>query len=57
MTRSYAAIQLLKHGPLSLTQFVEITGWPYVKCRETLSHLVDGVGVVIREGGLYRVNA
>jgi len=55
MTRVHAAKQLLAHGPLSLAQFVEITGWPYVKCRKTLGYLVDGCGMVIREAGLYRI--
>ncbi len=29
MTRQYAAIQLLRHGPLSSREFLDITGWPY----------------------------
>jgi len=55
MTRVHAAKQLLAHGPLSLSEFVEITGWSYVKCRKTLGYLVDGCGMVIREAGLYRI--
>lgn len=27
MTRCYAACKLLEHGPLSLREFIEITGW------------------------------
>jgi len=27
MTRTYAAKRLLEHGPLTFSEFVEITGW------------------------------
>ncbi len=39
MTRSYAAYQLLRHGPLTLCEIVEITGWPYRRCVAALSEL------------------
>lgn len=55
MTKKQIAIQLLKHGPLSLAQFVEITGWTYSECRRVLSYLVDDLGEVSRNGGVYEV--
>lgn len=39
MTRAYVARQLLALGPLSLREFVEITGWPYRVCTATLTNL------------------
>ena len=39
MTRAHACTQLLRLGPLSLGQVVEITGWPYKAARYTLKHL------------------
>lgn len=35
MTRPYAAVRLLEHGPLTFGQFRVITGWP--------AHVVDQV--------------
>ncbi len=32
MTRTHAAYQLLRHGPLDLGEFQEITGWKYRAC-------------------------
>lgn len=32
MTRTHAAYQLLRHGPLDLDEFKEITGWKYRAC-------------------------
>lgn len=32
MTRTHAAHQLLRHGPLNLTEFQEITGWTRQSC-------------------------
>lgn len=55
MTRTHAAIQLLAHGPLTLSQFVDITGWPYPVCRGVLSYLVDCLGKASRYGRLYRL--
>lgn len=28
MTRAYAARRLLEHGPLTLREIIEISGWP-----------------------------
>lgn len=40
MTREYAAVQLLRHGPLSLSQFRWITCWPTFKeCHQVLENL------------------
>lgn len=41
MTRTYAALKLLEHGPLTFRQFAEITGWPIPDCRRTLSWLAE----------------
>lgn len=27
MTKRYAALKLLEHGPLTISEFLEITGW------------------------------
>lgn len=40
MTREYAARKLLRHGRLTLAQFVEITGWSRQECRRVLRTLV-----------------
>lgn len=40
MSRDYAAVQLLRHGPLSLSQFRWITCWPSSQeCHEILERL------------------
>lgn len=33
--------QLLRLGPLSLSECVDITGWPYASVRQTVSYLRD----------------
>ena len=53
MTRTHCARQLLAHGPLTLGEFVTITGWPYKACRRVLSYLVDDLGEVSRFGVVY----
>lgn len=53
MTKVHAAIGLLEHGPLSISEFEEITGWGYETCRWVLKYLVDERGVVWRAGGRY----
>lgn len=46
------AQKLLAHGPLSASEFVEITGWPDKAARRTLQWLhQQGVLTVINEGG------
>ena len=39
MTRTYALHQLLKHGPLTLDEMVEITGWPAKQVRSIKNNL------------------
>ena len=41
MTRTYAALKLLEHGPLSRAEFVEITGWRLGTCRALLCRMTD----------------
>ncbi len=36
MTRTYAAYQLLRHGPLNLNEIQEITGWTRQSCVEAV---------------------
>lgn len=40
MTKTHAAVQLLRLGPLSLDDFTAITGWPRHTARITLRWLV-----------------
>ncbi len=49
MPRTYTAKRLLEHGPLTLLQFVEITGWKYSECRKTLSWLQE-CGAIVFDG-------
>lgn len=39
MTRTYAAIQLLRLEPICLSEFVEVTGWKYRACQHILYQL------------------
>ena len=39
MTKHYAARKLLEHGPLSTSEFLEITGWTYASCIKVLARL------------------
>ena len=41
MKRTYAAKRLLEHGPLSMGEFTEITGWKSTQCRRTMRQLVE----------------
>lgn len=50
MTRSYAAKRLLEHGPLSVNEFRQITGWPYFVATRALQTLLDS-GVARRVSG------
>lgn len=36
MTRTHAAYQLLRHGPLNLNELEEITGWTRQSCIEAV---------------------
>ena len=39
MTRTYAAYQLLRHGPLNSGEFMQITGWTWDSCSSVLKRL------------------
>jgi DNA-binding transcriptional regulator GbsR (MarR family) len=45
--RAYIAKRLLEHGPLTLSEFREITGWPTNDATQALFQLADS-GVVRR---------
>jgi hypothetical protein len=55
MTRAHAARMLLAHGPLTMRDFVTITGWPVATCRRVLSYLVDTTGQAMRAHRLYKL--
>lgn len=55
MTRAHAARRLLALGPLTLAEFVEITGWPYRQCVRLLEYLRDHGDIEHERGGLYEV--
>ena len=49
MTRTYAARRLLEHGPLSMAQFKEITGWnPKHSCNTIKALLMSGAVVATK---------
>lgn len=55
MTRTYAAKRLLEHGPLTLREFTEITGWKQDTARTALRHLIEaGVAIFYSEPGCKR---
>lgn len=60
MTRTYAAVQLLRLGPLTRAEFHQITGWGVKKADLTLQQLREK-GVIAYRGtsqrGLYQVAA
>jgi DNA-binding IclR family transcriptional regulator len=41
MTRSYALLKLLEHGPLSRQEIIEITGWTQAQVHSVLQYLVQ----------------
>lgn len=53
MTRTHAAYQLLRHGPLNASDFKEITGWTTYTCEHALKRLRKRgkVRLVTRGGG------
>lgn len=52
MTRTHAAYQLLRHGPLDLGEFQAITGWTPHTCWTALQKLREAGAVrLIRRGG------
>jgi hypothetical protein len=44
MTRSYALLKLLEHGPLSTREIEEITGWTKGRCKEQSATFQKMVG-------------
>lgn len=60
MTRTHAALQLLRLGSLTAPEFIEITGWPRRVALYTLAWMVQ-TGAVEYLGttqrGVYRVPA
>jgi hypothetical protein len=41
MKKTYAAARLLEHGPLTLGEFIEITGWCKGTCEWALGELIS----------------
>ena len=51
MTKHYAARKLLELGPLTMPEFVSITGWKYDTCKKVLYRLrLDGFIRNLRRG-------
>ncbi|RYE43946.1 MAG: hypothetical protein EOP24_26215 [Hyphomicrobiales bacterium] len=60
MTRTHAALQLLRLGPLTRADFIEITGWGVKRADKILQWLRETGRVEYRgtsQRGLYRVAA
>lgn len=55
MTRFYAAVSLFEHGPLTRSEFVEITGWPPGACDKMLARLVDEGRIERLPGRVYAI--
>ena len=55
MSRPYAALRLLEHGPLSLEHFALITGWPYRSCQKVLEQLIDNGAIKRASLGIYQL--
>jgi hypothetical protein len=52
MTKTYAAKKLFEHGPLTLAEFREITGWKEDICWWVLGQLRSNrVLLLVRRGG------
>lgn len=49
MSKTYATLRLLEHGPLTLREFREITGWNDGTCR-TLLYRMASDGILRRLG-------
>lgn len=50
MTRTYALMQLLSHGALTMAEIIAITGWPAQAARKTVSWLSES-GRIRSTGG------
>ena len=53
MTRTYILRRLMEHGPLTLREIVEITGWPPKLCWNTVHRLLDQGVVVLKSAGVW----
>jgi hypothetical protein len=53
MTRKHTALQLLRLGPLTRAEFIEITGWPAKKAAKVLHWLRD-LGEISYQGTTQR---
>jgi DNA-binding IclR family transcriptional regulator len=56
MSKQYAAFQLLKNGPLKLSEFVKVTGWPYKTACKVLTKLCENGQVYRPKHGTYESN-
>lgn len=56
MTRYQTAIGLLKLGPLTKSEFVEITGWPRYACDSVLAQLVERKEIQRIRRGVYQIH-
>jgi DNA-binding transcriptional regulator GbsR (MarR family) len=41
MVKTYALKRLLEHGPLTFSEIVEITGWPYKSVSSVVCRMMD----------------
>jgi predicted transcriptional regulator len=41
MTRRHALMQLLKHGPMTMAEMLEVTGWTYEQVKRTKEWLAS----------------
>jgi predicted transcriptional regulator len=55
MTRIYALERLLEHGPLTISQLIDITRWPRNTLVGTLRRLRDDRIVTVDSGNVYRL--
>jgi hypothetical protein len=55
--RRRATALLLAHGPLSLSEFSEITGWSYRCCYLVLGQMVDDGFLVRPRRGVYQLGS
>ena len=52
MTRSYALLKLLEHGPLSRREIAEITCWTESQVHSVLQYLAE-IGKIIKDKKLW----
>jgi DNA-binding IclR family transcriptional regulator len=52
MTRSYALLRLLEHGPLNRREIVEISGWTETQVHSVLQYLAD-LGKIAKDKKLW----